>query len=162
MATPDVVDGFFVVHKAAVGGRSSVVCVVGQDGVVWLDNRRCDVRSRVDTELKLALLAIVDRQTLHQQGERGLDGCERDAVSPPPFFNPISTASCFEVLSRPKIWAHPHPYTPPFLFRLSLTTNGGGICTCCCLSCSLTLITRRSSALSPLSPLIGPTLAVSL
>ena len=42
--------------------------VGGEDGVVGLDNGGGDLRGRVDAELELALLAIVDGQTLHQQG----------------------------------------------------------------------------------------------
>ncbi len=42
--------------------------VGGQDGVVWLDNRCGDLGRWVDTELELALLAVVDGETLHQQG----------------------------------------------------------------------------------------------
>lgn len=42
--------------------------VSGKDGVVGLDDRGGDLRRRVDTELELALLAIVDGQTLHQEG----------------------------------------------------------------------------------------------
>jgi hypothetical protein len=42
--------------------------VGGEDGVVWLDDGGGDLRRRVDTELELALLAVVDGQTLHQQG----------------------------------------------------------------------------------------------
>ena len=39
----------------------------GQDRVVWLDDRRGNLRCRIDTELKLALLAVVHGETLHQQ-----------------------------------------------------------------------------------------------
>ena len=42
--------------------------VGGQDGVVWLDDRCGDLGRWVDTELELALLAVVDGQTLHEQG----------------------------------------------------------------------------------------------
>jgi hypothetical protein len=42
--------------------------VGGENGVVWLHDRGGDLRRRVDTELELALLAVVDGQTLHQQG----------------------------------------------------------------------------------------------
>lgn len=41
--------------------------VSGKDGVVRLDNGGCGLRSRVYAELELALLAIVDRETLHQE-----------------------------------------------------------------------------------------------
>lgn len=40
----------------------------GQNGVVWLDDRGGGLGSRVDAELQLALLAIVDGEALHQQG----------------------------------------------------------------------------------------------
>jgi len=42
--------------------------VGGEDGVVWLNNGCGNLGSWVDTELELALLAVVDGQTLHQQG----------------------------------------------------------------------------------------------
>jgi len=38
-----------------------------QDGVVWLNNRGCGLWCRVDAEFQLALLAIVDGQTLHEE-----------------------------------------------------------------------------------------------
>jgi len=41
--------------------------VGGENGVVWLDNGGGDLRSRVDTEFKLALLSVVDRETLHEE-----------------------------------------------------------------------------------------------
>ena len=66
VATTDIVDGLIVDHEAAVGVLKSGVS--SQDRVVRLDNRSCDLRSRIDAELELALLAILDRETLHQQG----------------------------------------------------------------------------------------------
>ena len=39
-----------------------------QDGVVGLNDGGRDLGSRVDGELQLRLLAVVDRQTLHEQG----------------------------------------------------------------------------------------------
>jgi hypothetical protein len=62
----DVVDGLVVDHEGAVGVLEGGVG--GEDGVVWLDDRSGDLGCWVDTELELALLAIVDGQTLHQQG----------------------------------------------------------------------------------------------
>jgi hypothetical protein len=41
--------------------------VGGQDGVVWLNNGGCGLRSRVNTELQFDLLAKVDRETLHEK-----------------------------------------------------------------------------------------------
>lgn len=39
----------------------------GEDRVVWLNDGGGVLRSRVDTELKLGLLAIINRKTLHQE-----------------------------------------------------------------------------------------------
>jgi hypothetical protein len=61
----DVVDGLVVDHEAAVGVLEG--SVGGEDRVVGLDDRGGDLRGRVDTELELALLAVVDGQTLHEQ-----------------------------------------------------------------------------------------------
>ena len=61
----DVVDGLVVDHEAAV--RVLEGGVGRQDTVVRLDHGRCHLWGRVDAELKLALLAVVDRETLHQQ-----------------------------------------------------------------------------------------------
>ena len=62
----DVVDGLVVNHEGAVRVlQSGVGC---EDGVVRLNNGGGNLRRRVDTELELALLAVVDGQTLHQKG----------------------------------------------------------------------------------------------
>lgn len=66
VATADVVDGLIVNHEGAVGVLQGGVG--GQDGVVWLDDGGGGLGSRVDAELQLALLAVVDGQALHQQG----------------------------------------------------------------------------------------------
>jgi len=58
VAAADVVDGLVVDHEGAV--RVLKGGVSGEDGVVGLDDRGGDLRSRVDTELELALLAVVD------------------------------------------------------------------------------------------------------
>lgn len=65
VATADVVDGFVVDHEGAVGVLKSGVG--SQDRVVWLDDGSGDLRSWVDTELELALLAVVDGETLHKK-----------------------------------------------------------------------------------------------
>lgn len=65
VAATNVVDGLVVNHEAAV---TVLQCGVGgQDGVVWFDNRRRNLRSRVDTEFEFALFSIVNRETLHEQ-----------------------------------------------------------------------------------------------
>lgn len=65
IAAANVVDGLVVDHEAAVGVLQS--SVRGQDGVVRLDNRRGDLGRGIHAELELALLAIIHRQTFHQQ-----------------------------------------------------------------------------------------------
>jgi hypothetical protein len=66
VAAADVVDGLVVDHEAAVRVLESGVS--SEDRVVGLNHRGSDLRSGVDAKLELALLAIVDRETLHQQG----------------------------------------------------------------------------------------------
>lgn len=61
----DVVDGLVVDHERAVGVLQSGVS--GKNGVVGLNNRGGDLGGRVDAELELALLAVVDGQALHEQ-----------------------------------------------------------------------------------------------
>ena len=65
VAATDVVDGFVVNHESTIGVLQGGVS--GEDGVVWLNNSGRDLRSWVDGELKLGLLAVVDRKTLHEQ-----------------------------------------------------------------------------------------------
>ena len=66
----DIVDGLVVDHEGAV--RVLQRGVGGQDGVVGLHHSRGHLRRRVDGELQLGLLAVVDAEPLHQQrGEAG-------------------------------------------------------------------------------------------
>lgn len=65
VAAANVVDCLVVDHEGAVTVLESGVG--SQDGVVWLDHGGGDLWCWVDTELKLALLAVVDRQTLHEE-----------------------------------------------------------------------------------------------
>lgn len=66
VATADVVDGLVVDHEGAVGVLERGVR--REDRVVGLDDRGRGLGSGIDAELELALLAVVDRETLHQQG----------------------------------------------------------------------------------------------
>merc|ERR1712113_340021 len=68
VTTADVVDGLVVNHEGAVGVLQGGVG--GQDGVVGLDHSSGNLGSRVDGELKLALLAVVHGQPLHEQGRK--------------------------------------------------------------------------------------------
>ena len=51
-----------------------------QDRVVRLDNGSGDLWSGVDGELKLGLLAVVDGETLHEQGGKPRAGAATEAV----------------------------------------------------------------------------------
>merc|ERR1719445_1031098 len=62
----DVVDCLVVNHEGAVGMLQSGMS--SQDSIVRLNNSGGHLRSGVDGELKLGLLAVVDGKTLHQKG----------------------------------------------------------------------------------------------
>lgn len=74
----DVVDGLIVNHERAVGVLKRGVS--GKDGVVGLDDRGGSLRSGVDTELQLALLAVVDGQTLHDESTETRTGSTTEGV----------------------------------------------------------------------------------
>jgi hypothetical protein len=74
----DVVNGLVVDHEGAVGVLKSGVS--GEDGVVRLDNGGGDLRSWVDAELKLALLAVVDGEALHEEGTETGTGTTTEGV----------------------------------------------------------------------------------
>ena len=66
----DVVDSLVVDHEGAVGVLEGGVG--GEDGVVRLNHRAGDLRRRVDGELELGFLPVVDGESLHE--ERGESG----------------------------------------------------------------------------------------
>ena len=74
----DVVDGLVINHETTVrvlqGGVSR------ENGVVRLNDGGSDLRSRVDAELQLALLAVVHRQALHEQGTKARSGTAPEGV----------------------------------------------------------------------------------
>ena len=74
----DVVDGLVVDHEGAVGVLKSGMG--GQDGVVWLNNGSGDLGSWVDGELELGLLAVVDGETLHEEGGESRSGTTTEGV----------------------------------------------------------------------------------
>ena len=65
VAAADVIDGLIVNHEGTVRVLQSGVG--GQDGIVGLNHSSGHLRGRVDGELKLGLLAIVNREALHEQ-----------------------------------------------------------------------------------------------
>ena len=74
----NVIDGLVVNHEGAVGVLQGGMG--GQNGVVGLDHGGGHLRSGVDGELKLGLLAIVNRETLHQQGRESRAGAASKGV----------------------------------------------------------------------------------
>jgi hypothetical protein len=74
----DVVDSLVVDHEGAVGMLKGGVG--GKDRVVRLNDRSCGLRGRVDAELELALLAVVHRETLHQQSTETRTGTATERV----------------------------------------------------------------------------------
>merc|ERR1719347_7290 len=62
----DVVDGFIVNHEGTV--RVFQGGVGGQDSIVRLNYGSGNLGSRVDSKLKLGLLAVVNREPLHKKG----------------------------------------------------------------------------------------------
>ncbi|KAA8594118.1 hypothetical protein FQN60_004952, partial [Etheostoma spectabile] len=76
--TADIVDGLVIHHEGTVRVlQGGVGC---QDGVVGLHHSGGHLGSWVDGELQLGLLAIVDRQTLHQQRGETRAGPTSEAV----------------------------------------------------------------------------------
>ena len=74
----DIVDGLVIYHEGTV--RVLQGGVGGEDGVVGLHHSSGHLGSWVDGELQLGLLAVVDRQTLHQQGGETRAGATSEAV----------------------------------------------------------------------------------
>lgn len=68
VATANIVNGLIIDEESTV--RVLDGAVSRQDGVVRLDDGGRDTGGRVDGELELALLAIVGRQALQEQGTK--------------------------------------------------------------------------------------------
>merc|ERR1711976_406661 len=74
----DVIDGLIVDHEGTVGVLQGGMG--GQDGVVGLNHSSGHLGCGVDRELQLGLLAIVNRQPLHEQGGETRAGATTKAV----------------------------------------------------------------------------------
>ena len=65
VTTADVIDSLIVNHKCTVRVlQCSMSC---QDRIVGLNHSSCHLRSRIDAELQLRLLAIVNGESFHEQ-----------------------------------------------------------------------------------------------
>jgi hypothetical protein len=65
VSAADIVDGLVIDKEGTVGILN---CAVGsKDGVVWFNNGGRDTGSGVDGELQLALLAVVEGETLQKE-----------------------------------------------------------------------------------------------
>lgn len=78
VAAADIVDSLIVDHEATVGVLKSSVS--GEDRVVGLDDGGSVLGGGVNTELELGLLAVVDRETLHQQSTETGTGTTTEGV----------------------------------------------------------------------------------
>uniref|UniRef100_A0A182WE44 Uncharacterized protein n=1 Tax=Anopheles minimus TaxID=112268 RepID=A0A182WE44_9DIPT len=78
VAAADIVDRLIVDHERTV--RVFQGGVRGQDGVVRLHHGRRNLRCRVDGKLQLRLLAIIHRQTFHQEGGKSGSGTATERV----------------------------------------------------------------------------------
>ena len=74
----DIVDGLIVHHEGTVGVLQGGVG--GQNSIVRLNDSSGNLWGRVDGELKLALLAIVHRQPLHEQGSESGSGASSEGM----------------------------------------------------------------------------------
>ena len=66
VSTTDVIDGLIVYHEGTI--RVLQGGVGGEDGIVGLNHSSGNLGGWVNGELQLGLLAIIDRETSHQQG----------------------------------------------------------------------------------------------
>merc|ERR1712061_737159 len=78
VATADVVDSLVVHHEGTVGVLKGGVG--GQDGVVRLNNGSGNLGRGVDGKLQLRLLAIVNRETFHEEGSETGSGAAAKGV----------------------------------------------------------------------------------
>merc|ERR1719500_298894 len=78
VAAADVVDGLVVNHEGTVGVLQSGVG--GQDRVVGFNDGSGDLGCRVDSELELALLAVVHGQPLHEKGGKARSGAASERM----------------------------------------------------------------------------------
>lgn len=65
IATADIINGLIVNQEGTVSMLDGAVG--GENGVVWLDNGGGDLWGRIDSKLELALLSVVNRESLEEE-----------------------------------------------------------------------------------------------
>jgi hypothetical protein len=78
VSSADIVDGLVVEHDGDIGVLEEGVG--GEDGVVWLNNGGGDLRRGVDGEAELGLLAVVNGESLEEEGTETGSGTTTDGV----------------------------------------------------------------------------------
>jgi len=78
VSSADIVDGLVVEHDGDIGVLEEGVS--GEDGVVWLNNGGGDLRGWVDGEAELGLLAVIDGESLEEEGSETGTGTSTDGV----------------------------------------------------------------------------------
>lgn len=78
VASANVVDGFVVDQKCAVGVLNGAVG--GEDSVVGLDDRGRDTRSRVYGEFELRLLAVVGGEAFQEKSAKSRTSTAAEGV----------------------------------------------------------------------------------
>jgi len=77
-SSADIVDGFVVKHDGDIGVLEEGVS--GEDGVVGLNDSGGDLGRGVDGEPELGLLAVIDRESLEEEGTETGSGTTTDGV----------------------------------------------------------------------------------
>jgi len=78
VSSTDVVDGLVINHESTVGVLEGGMG--GEDGVVGLDDSGGDLWGGVDGEFELGLLAVVDGESLHEEGGEARAGTTTEGV----------------------------------------------------------------------------------
>merc|ERR1719273_1124335 len=78
ISSADIVDGFVVKHDCNIGVLKEGVG--GEHRVVWLDDSSGDLWGWVDGETELGLLAVVDGESLEEEGSETRSGTTTDGV----------------------------------------------------------------------------------
>jgi hypothetical protein len=78
VSSADIIDGLVVEHNGDIGVLKKGVS--GEDGVVWLNDGGGDLRGWVDGESELGLLAVIDGESLEEEGSETGTGTTTDGV----------------------------------------------------------------------------------